>query len=81
MAIKKNIGRLKIPSNLIEHLTQEGFGIMPINAHESLMVADLPLFHQDPFDRLLIVQAKLNDMIFVTRDKQIMKYPLIILKA
>jgi len=81
MAIKKGIGRLKFPANLLDILTSEGFDIIPITANESLSVADLPLIHQDPFDRLLIVQAKLNDMILITRDETIVKYPVITLKA
>jgi PIN domain nuclease of toxin-antitoxin system len=81
MAIKKGVGRLKFPTNILEILTSEGFEIIPITANESLSVADLPLIHQDPFDRLLIVQAKLNDMVLITRDETIMQYPVITLKA
>jgi len=81
MAIKKGVGRLKFPSNLLEIITAEGFNIIPINAIESLSVADLPLIHHDPFDRMLVMQAKLNDMILITRDETIMKYPVITLKA
>lgn len=81
MAIKKGIGRLKFPTNILEILTGEGFEIIPITANESLSVSDLPLIHQDPFDRILIVQAKLNDMILITRDETIMQYPVNALKA
>lgn len=81
MAIKKGVGRLKFPSNLLEIITGEGFNIIPINASESLSVADLPLIHHDPFGRMLVMQAKLNDMILITRDETIMKYPVITLKA
>lgn len=81
MAIKKGVGRLKFPANILEILTSEGFEIIPITANESLSVADLPLIHQDPFDRLLIIQAKLNDMILITRDETIMQYPVITLEA
>lgn len=81
MAIKKGVGRLKFPTNILEILTGEGFEIIPITANESLSVSELPLIHQDPFDRILIVQAKLNDMILITRDETIMQYPVITLKA
>ncbi|MGE3320235.1 MAG: type II toxin-antitoxin system VapC family toxin [Candidatus Berkiella sp.] len=81
MAIKKGVGRLKFPANLLEILTNEGFDIISISASESLSVADLPLIHHDPFDRMLIIQAKLNDMVLITRDETIMKYPVITLKA
>ena len=81
MAIKKSIGRLKFPTNILEILTSGGFEVIPITATESLSVADLPYIHQDPFDRLLIVQAKLNDMILITRDETIMQYPVVTLRA
>ncbi len=81
MTIKQSLGRLKVPVNILEILTSEGFNIIPITARESLSVADLPLLHQDPFDRMLIIQAKLNEMILITRDEAVLKYPVITLKG
>lgn len=57
MAVKKSIGKLTLPHNLLETLTVEGFKWLPILPQEALGVADLPMIHQDPFDRLIIVQA------------------------
>lgn len=79
MAIKKSIGRLTLPHNLIEIMAIENFKILPINAEESLNVADLPMHHTDPFDRLMIMQAKLNDLIIITRDAKFAEYPVITL--
>ena len=81
MAIKQSLHRLTIPHNLLETLISEGFKILPILPEEALGVADLPLIHTDPFDRLLIAQAKLNDFAMITRDKQIAKYPVTTLPA
>jgi PIN domain nuclease of toxin-antitoxin system len=77
MGIKKNLGRLTLPHNLIETVAMEGFKILPIMSEEALGVADLPLLHSDPFDRLLIIQAKLNDLILLTNNSKIIKYPII----
>ena len=81
MAIKKSIGRLTLPNNILEILLNEGFKMLPLTPEESLGVADLPLLHQDPFDRMLVIQAKLHDLVLITQDKKIMDYPLITLKA
>src|SRR5204863_2029483 len=59
IAIKKSIGRLTLPHNLLEIIAMESFKILPIHAEESLGVADLPMHHSDPFDRILVMQAKL----------------------
>lgn len=81
MAIKKSIGRLTLPYHLLETLTSENFKLLPIYPDECLGVADLPLLHSDPFDRLLIIQAKFHDLILITRDIKIRDYPVITLKA
>lgn len=40
----------------------------------ALAVGDLPLHHQDPFDRILIVQAVAEDMVLLTADRMLQKY-------
>lgn len=81
MAIKKSIGKLTLPHNLLEAVTAEHFKLLPITPEESLGVADLPLLHSDPFDRLLIIQAKLNDLVIITKDAKIMEYPVVTIEA
>lgn len=81
MAIKQSIGKLTLPGNIIEVLSSEGFDMLPITPNESLSVVDLPLIHSDPFDRMLIVQAKLNDLVLITRDEKISTYPVVTLKG
>jgi len=81
MAIKKSIGKLTLPNNILEILIHTGFELLPITTQEALSVADLPLLHMDPFDRMLIMQAKLNDLVFITRDEKLTDYPIITLKG
>src|SRR5688572_2153207 len=81
MAIKKGLGRLTLPHNLIETATIEGFSILPITAEETIGVSDLPLIHNDLFDKLLIIQAKMHDLVIITRDMQIQEYPVVCVKA
>ncbi len=81
MAIKKSIGKLTLPHNLLEAVAAENFKLLPIMPEESLGVADLPFLHSDPFDRLLIMQAKLNDLIIITKDSKIAEYPVVTIEA
>ena len=81
MAIKQSIGKLTLPHNLLEEITAEGFKFLPIMPEEALGVADLPLLHSDPFDRLLIMQAKLHDLVLITNDTKIINYPVVSIGA
>ncbi len=81
MAIKKSLGRITLPHNLMEAVTEENFKLLPILPEECIGVADLPFIHSDPFDRLLIIQAKLLDLVIITKDEKIPKYPVVTLKA
>lgn len=81
MAIKKTLGRLEFPTNLDEVLRQERISVLQISLEHALAVADLPLHHHDPFDRMQIAQAKVEDLILVTRDAQIAEYGIETLEA
>ena len=81
MTIKKSIGKLLLPHNILATITTELFQFLPILPEEALGVADLPLLHPDPFDRLLIVQAKLHDLVLITNDAKITEYPVTFVKA
>lgn len=81
IAIKNSIGRITMPHNLLEVVAIEGFKILPIMPDECIGVTDLPLLHADPFDRLLVAQAKLHDFVIITRDAKIAEYPIITVRA
>ncbi len=81
MAIKSSIGRLNLPNNMIELLKNEKIDTLPLTAEDALSVVDLPILHNDPFDRMLVVQAKRHDMVLITRDSKLGQYPVTILKA
>lgn len=81
MAIKRALGRLEFPSNLVEVLRQDHIEPLPITLPHALAVADLPVHHQDPFDRMMIVQARIENLILVTRDAKINEYDVKVLKA
>lgn len=81
MVIKQSLGKLRIPDGLEEEITVHGFEPLPISIAHSLALATLPLHHKDPFDRLLLAQAKVEHLTFVTRDQQNLQYPISVLRA
>jgi PIN domain nuclease of toxin-antitoxin system len=58
-----------------------GYMHLPLTAEHATLVADLPLLHSDPFDRLLVAQATAEKMVFATRDSQILRYAIKTLEA
>lgn len=76
MAIKKSLGRLAMPTNLVEVLAAEQITVLDISLEHALAVADLPRIHDDPFDRMQIAQAQLEKLTLVTRDRTIQAYPI-----
>jgi len=78
IAIKVSRGRLILPAPPQEYvpdrLVLHGFRPLPISLSHALHVCDLPDHHRDPFDRLLVAQAQLEDMPILTADSTIAKY-------
>lgn len=74
VAIKRRLGKLKAPADLLERLEQAGVDLLPINAHHADRVGTLPLHHRDPFDRLLIAQAEIEGLSLVTADGDLSRY-------
>ncbi len=74
MGIKKALGRLDFPSNLTEVLKRDAIEVLDISIDHALSVAELPMLHQDPFDRMQIVQANLEGLTLITRDRRIHQY-------
>lgn len=72
MGIKVSIGKLPLPEQIGEYvstrMTQLGARSLKITASHALQVAMLPLHHRDPFDRMLIAQAQIEDMTLVSAD-------------
>lgn len=79
MAIKTNLGRLQLPGDLErfipEQLALNAIESLPVQMSHALHVYNLPNYHRDPFDRLLIAQAQLENLPILTVDPQIARYP------
>jgi len=79
ISIKSAIGKLDIPDNYLEVLLDQNFREIPISWQHANKVRYLPMHHKDPFDRLLIAQAIVEDLMFLSVDKIISKYDVKIL--
>jgi PIN domain nuclease of toxin-antitoxin system len=77
IVIKLGLGRddFKVdPYRLRKMLILHGYTELPITADHALKVNSLPLLHKDPFDRMLIAQARSEAMVLLTRDTNITQY-------
>lgn len=74
LSIKRRVGKLIVPETILDQVLLD-FLELPITAIQAREVFNLPPIHQDPFDHLLIAQARIENLTLVTRDKNILKYP------
>jgi PIN domain nuclease of toxin-antitoxin system len=78
ISIKSALGRLRLPlppARLIpQALAAQGVRPLPITHTHALGVSDLPPYHRDPFDRLLIAQAQAEGMAILTADRSFERY-------
>ncbi len=79
MAIKRRTGKLdqldRKAADWFDHFVpRSGFRQLPIAASHLGAVEDLPLIHNDPFDRLLVTQARHGEMALVTGDGRVSQY-------
>jgi PIN domain nuclease of toxin-antitoxin system len=74
IAIKQGLGKLRIPAVIEEGIEQSGFSPLPIEFRHAAAVAELPLHHGDPFDRMLIAQTRVEGVTLVTHDRQFGRY-------
>jgi PIN domain nuclease of toxin-antitoxin system len=74
IAIKRSIGKLQAPDDVIERIEEAGAELLAITARHAHATATLPFHHRDPFDRLLIAQAQLERCAIVTGDRAFPAY-------
>lgn len=81
IGVKAAIGRLAVPDDLHEHIVGSGVRILGLAADHGLGVAELPMHHRDPFDRLLIAQARAEGLTLLTADARIADYDVAVIAA
>lgn len=75
IAIKRALGRLPFPlERLDEVLSETGIVVLDLTAAHAIAGGDLPRHHDDPFDRALIAQARVERLTLVSVDHQFTRY-------
>ncbi len=70
MLIKHQVGKLELPTmDVAGDIVAQGFPLLAIRPDHLLVLSALPLLHRDPFDRLLLAQAKTEGLTVVTTDR------------
>ena len=73
-ALKQASGRLNLPIRLDDLARSGGLVELAISWEHSRAAAELPRLHGDPFDRMLVAQALLENLVLVTRDRAVAPY-------
>ncbi len=79
IGVKHALGRLPLPDAPPEFIPamRAAHGIEPLSLDEesTLYVSRLPAYHQDPYDRMLVCQAMVQNLVILTPDEEIRQYP------
>jgi PIN domain nuclease of toxin-antitoxin system len=80
IVIKTAKGRLILPESPVQYISSRmslyRFRPLPVQISHATLVYELPPHHNDPFDRMLIAQSRLESMPLVTIDEDIRRYDL-----
>jgi PIN domain nuclease of toxin-antitoxin system len=81
VAIKRALGKLRLPAALSAGVDASGFARLPIEFEHAELAGSLPRHHGDPFDRLIIAQAQLERLPIMTADPHFRMYDVEVLAA
>ncbi|MDS1271709.1 type II toxin-antitoxin system VapC family toxin [Lipingzhangella sp. LS1_29] len=81
IAVKSSLGKLKIPADPQEQVAADGFTLLPLTFQHGMQLQTLPWHHRDPFDRMLIAQAQVENLTIVTADRIFADYEVPTLSA
>lgn len=81
ISIKQKLGKLSLKTTLKRMFEISGFEALNINLNHALELDKLPSHHKDPFDRILISQARVENLNLITSDPKILKYKVSALEA
>lgn len=79
--IKAALGKLRTPPDIETQVSERRFIELPIRIRHAVAVRSLPPLHRDPFDRILVAQALVDNLTLVTGDEQLTRYPARTLRA
>lgn len=79
IAVKTAIGKLHTPDDFAKRIAEQSMIELPLTVRHGLAMKDLPLHHRDPFDRMLIAQARCEGLTIITSDGAFAAYDVPIL--
>jgi len=74
IAIKARLGKLDVSLDDVFDLSADGFRELPIRGVHARVAGELPAHHKDPFDRMIVAQALVEELTLVTSDAIFAKY-------
>jgi len=82
IAIKSRLGKINAnPHRIQQQIEPSGFFELPVLSKHAVMVADMPLYYGDPFDRILIAQADSELLHLLTVDAQLKQYSELVIQV
>jgi PIN domain nuclease of toxin-antitoxin system len=81
LGLKIARGKLQMPEHFLTALREDGFSDLAVTNDHAHISLHLPPIHGDPFDRMLIAQTLEEGLVLVTRDQQIHRYEVPLLRA
>jgi PIN domain nuclease of toxin-antitoxin system len=81
IAIKRSKKRLRAPEDLGDAVEAHRFQLLPVLLRHTEAIGSLPGHHGDPFDRMLVAQAVIDELTLVTSDRTLRRYPVATLPA
>jgi PIN domain nuclease of toxin-antitoxin system len=81
LGIKRALGKVDFPGAFGDALVDSGFVELAVSALHAERAAMLPPHHRDPFDRMLVAQAQLEELVLVTADRSLRPYDVELLDA
>ena len=74
VAIKRSLGKLDAPDGFARQLLDGGAVALPVSIDHARAVRTMPWHHRDPFDRMLVAQASLEDAVLISNDPRLRPY-------
>jgi PIN domain nuclease of toxin-antitoxin system len=72
--LKESLGKLRLPADFEARMANEPFESLHMSATHARQVALLPWHHRDPFDRMLVAQARAENLTLLTADDRVTRY-------
>ena len=79
ISIKRALGKLVVPDDYLSLLLEAGVQPLSVSVAHAAAVESLPPHHRDPFDRMLVAQARCERLTLASRDPHIQRYDVALL--